>query len=67
MKEHFYQNYVEPIVHGLLGLCTDRRRWVCKKCGYVSEDDPVTAEADGDSYRCHNPVCGALTKERVQT
>lgn len=54
MRDHWYQNNVQPIVEGIVALFTDVRQWVCSRCASVQ-----TGPAP---YVCRNPVCG----ERVQ-
>ena len=52
MKKHWYDNNVRPIVEGIVGLCTDRRRFECAKCRSMS--------VAGAPYACSNPSCGRV-------
>jgi hypothetical protein len=50
MRSHWYDLNAGKIVRGIVGLCTDRRQWVCKHCNCVTEG--------GAPYRCGAPHCG---------
>lgn len=49
MRAHWYANNIEPIVRGIIGLCTDRREWVCERCNSVQQSNAP--------YRCRAPGC----------
>lgn len=51
MRAHWYQVNIEPIVMGVVALCTGLRQWVCKKCGYVQQGYAP--------YVCNAPRCDA--------
>lgn len=51
MRAHWYDVNARYIVDGILGLCTDQRQWVCKRCASVSRS--------GAPYKCRNPACEA--------
>ena len=50
LKAHWYQCNIEPIVQGILGLCTARRQVECARCATVAN----VREAP---YYCANPGC----------
>ena len=50
MRRHWYSIWVEPVVLGIVGLCTSRRRYACPR-QHVSE-------SEGPAYRCQAPGCG---------
>lgn len=54
MMAHWYASNVQPIVEGIVALCTDLRQWVCPKCRYVQ-----TSHAP---YICQAPRCGHEAK-----
>jgi len=58
MKFHWYQNNVEPVVNGILALCTARRQVECSRCSGVG----IVREAP---YRCANPACPSHKAEEV--
>jgi hypothetical protein len=51
MRAHWYQCNIEPIVMGIVALCTGYRQWICKKCRYVQHGH--------EPYVCTAPGCGA--------
>lgn len=52
LRAHWYQNNIEPVVLGVLGLCTDERQWTCVRCQSVQRSEPP--------YRCQSPNCGQI-------
>src|SRR5690606_15795548 len=52
MRAHWYANFVQPLVNGLVALCTDRRVFTCPACG--------AASVSGAPYVCQSPACGHL-------
>ncbi len=50
MRQHWYQLNVEPIVNGIVALCTSWREFVCRHCGSVQHTEAP--------YICRNPACG---------
>ena len=52
LRSHWYQVNVEPIILGLVALCSDWRQWNCDACCYSS-----TSRAP---YVCKSPACGKV-------
>ena len=55
MRAHWYSQWIEPVVRGIVGLCTTRRMVVCPR-QHVSE-------SEGPVYQCGAPGCGVVVKE----
>ncbi len=55
MRRHYYQVWIQPIVEGIVGLCTSWRRYVCPQCQAVGT-------SEGPVYRCPNPACGFVVE-----
>ena len=55
MRQHWSDLNVMPIVLGIIGLCTERRQWVCRRCNCCTQAAPP--------YICQNPACNALFQE----